>query len=70
MGAVNVICTDKTGTLTRNKMTVGNITIFYGDDDMLAHAIAANTTASLDGDKPIGNPTEGALLVWLKEKGI
>ena len=70
MGAVNVICTDKTGTLTRNKMTVGNITIFYGDDVMLAHAIAANTTASLDGDKPIGNPTEGALLVWLKEKGF
>jgi Ca2+-transporting ATPase len=68
MGAVTVICTDKTGTLTQNRMTVGDIQMKSGDQNLLATAIAANTTAELDGDKGIGNPTEVALLLWLKGK--
>jgi Ca2+-transporting ATPase len=78
MGAVTVICTDKTGTLTQNKMTVAEIKLesaeAAGDakDELhrFAAAIAVNTTADLDGDTPIGNPTEGALLMWLKGQGF
>ena len=84
MGAATVICTDKTGTLTQNRMTVG-ATVFPGldgqnlkDDEaglLIKEAIACNSTAELDlsdPDKPaaIGNPTEGALLLWLKERGV
>lgn len=71
MGAVTVICTDKTGTLTRNRMTVERVNDLaeYSADDM-AIAIACNTTAFLDGDfMPLGNPTEGALLSWLHNSG-
>ncbi len=68
MGAVTVICTDKTGTLTQNKMQVQEIA--PEDDRLLTEAIALNTTAELDGDEGIGNPTEIALLLWLKSKGI
>ena len=75
MGATTVICTDKTGTLTQNQMQVAD-TAFYGDpsDDVVAEGIAVNSTAQLDLSraKPqvLGNPTEGALLLWLRERGI
>ncbi len=69
MGAVTVICTDKTGTLTENQMRVDELQLLHGDLQLLAGAIALNTTAELDEDRPIGNPTEGALLLWLHEKG-
>lgn len=69
MGAVTVICTDKTGTLTQNKMRVAEV-VEYGDTSLLALAIAANSTAELDGDDGIGNPTEAALLLWLRQQGF
>ncbi len=83
MGAATVICTDKTGTLTQNKMNVRETAFTALDnqevkDDagsgLIVENIALNSTAFLDhtpeGEvKPIGNPTEGALLLWLEEKG-
>lgn len=84
MGATTVICTDKTGTLTQNQMRVQE-TFFYGlaeqklgHDDMsqrIIEGIAVNSTASLDMTRPdtpkvVGNPTEGALLLWLNQAGI
>ncbi len=74
MGATTVICTDKTGTLTQNQMQIYK-TNFFGNpsDEVLYEGIAVNSTAELDlsGEKPqvLGNPTEGALLLWLKERG-
>ena len=66
MGAVTVICTDKTGTLTQNKMQVAEMTQL-SDDEIFFPSLAANTTAHLDADgkSGIGNPTEIALLLWL-----
>ncbi len=75
MGATTVICTDKTGTLTENQMQVYK-TNFFGNpsDEVLYEGIAVNSTAQLDlsGEKPqvLGNPTEGALLLWLRERGV
>ena len=74
MGATTVICTDKTGTLTQNRMQVYSAD-FFGNpsDDVIFNGIAVNSTAELDysGSSPkiIGNPTEGALLLRLAEKG-
>lgn len=70
MGAATVICTDKTGTLTENKLRVLEKCV-YSDFQILADSIAVNSTASLafsqdtDEIKTVGNPTEGALLYWL-----
>lgn len=75
MGAASVICTDKTGTLTKNQMEVAECQLADVDDKLLAEMIAVNSTANLDYTnknalKVIGNPTEGALLLWLNKKGV
>lgn len=75
MGAASVICTDKTGTLTKNQMEVVDAKLNCSDKDLLAEMISANTTADLDFQsddvpKVIGNPTEGALLFWLEKNRI
>ncbi len=84
MGAATVICTDKTGTLTKNQMQVRE-TDFYGLPEQLlsdnelsrlvTEGISVNSTAYLDFSQPekiktLGNPTEAALLLWLNDKGI
>ena len=85
MGAATVICTDKTGTLTQNKMQVHDARFYglegdspKGDDPMsiiVTEGIACNSTAFIDESDPdhvvaLGNPTEGALLLWLLDAGI
>ena len=84
MGAATVICTDKTGTLTKNRMSLGD-SFIYGLKDgqfdnsevahLMAEGIAINSTAFLDYSdkkkvKVIGNPTEGALLLWLFDNNV
>lgn len=74
MGATTVICTDKTGTLTQNQMQVYK-TNFFGEpsDEIIYESFATNASAGLDkkkGNKVVGNPTEGALLLWLNQQGI
>ncbi len=77
MGATTVICTDKTGTLTQNQMRVYE-TKFYDSEevtDIIKEGISVNSTAYLDYSdaskvSALGNPTEGALLIWLHGKGI
>ncbi len=77
IGAATVICTDKTGTLTRNQMQVQHMEYPASRKSLLLQAIAVNSTAELsfpEGESglpvPLGNPTEGALLLWLhQEKG-
>ncbi len=77
MGATTVICTDKTGTLTQNQMRVSEKAIDRETEEHRAlarEAIAVNSTASLDftdahHPTALGNPTEGALLLWLNDQG-
>lgn len=85
MGAITVICTDKTGTLTQNLMQVHEPNFYglknngqLGNDDLsklVMEGISANSTAFLEeevtGEKPkgVGNPTEVALLLWLNSQG-
>ena len=75
MGAITVICTDKTGTLTQNLMQVYDAQLDESRPGLIAEGIAANSTAFLEekapGEKPtgVGNPTEIALLLWLNGKG-
>lgn len=86
MGATTVICTDKTGTLTQNQMQVSDTSFYGLPDQSLspltdglargiAEGIAVNSTAQLDMSDPahpvaLGNPTEGALLLWLNGQGL
>ena len=73
MGAITVICTDKTGTLTQNLMQVYDAKLDESRADVIAEGISANSTAFLEekDGKPngVGNPTEIALLLWLNGKG-
>ena len=77
MGATTVICTDKTGTLTQNQMKVDEIKVYANNiaEGIINEGLAVNSTASIDFSnekKPevLGNPTEGALLLWLNGKGV
>ncbi|MCL1920907.1 MAG: calcium-translocating P-type ATPase, PMCA-type [Kiritimatiellaeota bacterium] len=80
MGATTVICTDKTGTLTQNRMKIAGTAFYAGgpqeDVARLTHeSFAVNTTADLNlanpgSPEPLGNPTEAALLFWLHDKGV
>lgn len=71
MGAATVICTDKTGTLTQNKMQVKSFAFYSPDRELIVQSFCVNSTAELtvgeseDDLKPVGNPTEGAVLLWL-----
>lgn len=74
MGAATIICTDKTGTLTQNQMKVDDVKLYAKaiSKEIIHEGMAVNSTAAIDAkdNKVLGNPTEGALLLWLKEQGV
>ena len=72
MGAVTVICTDKTGTLTENRMKVRDVLLTQnaGMQRVMNESLALNSTAELSGEDGIGNPTEVALLRFLRANGV
>lgn len=77
MGATTVICTDKTGTLTQNQMSVDEIKVYDNaiSENVIYEGMAVNSTASIDFSdarklQVLGNPTEGALLLWMNGKNV
>jgi len=64
VGAVNIIFSDKTGTITQNKMTVVDSDVATSIERICLNG-SINSSANLNGDKTIGNPTEGAILKWI-----
>ena len=68
LGCAQIICSDKTGTLTQNKMTVVD---FFGEDkDLISKAMALCSDAEIDPDGAVtGEPTEAALVVWANKLG-
>ena len=69
LGCAQIICSDKTGTLTQNKMTIVD---FFGEDEAyLAQAMALCCDAELAEDGTVnGEPTEAALVVWANKLGL
>lgn len=70
IGCATVICTDKTGTLTMNRMRLAQTFFPKGCETLMAEAFCLNSTAELNGEEVLGNPTEGALLHYLSENGV
>ena len=70
IGCATTICTDKTGTLTMNQMRVAKAVFPAGSEDLVRGSLAVNSTAELNGEEVLGNPTEGALLLFLKSQGV
>ena len=70
LGSISVICSDKTGTLTQNKMTIEDAYCLNDDNLKLAKYSILCNDASIRDDEQIGDPTEVALVVWAENLGI